>query len=99
MADLLELLTCRDDDYLTQRVLSATIIAAESVRTEAPATPNHAGRMAWAKRVFEDPTTAANAMVWAVLAQNHEAPLSAIKQATDAQVQAAVDAAVSVFAS
>ncbi len=99
MATLLELLMCRDDDYLTQRVLAATVVAAESVRTEPVNTPNHAARMSWARRAFEDPRAVANAMVWAVLAQNHEAPISAIRQATDAQVQDAVNAAVAVFAS
>lgn len=99
MATLLELLTCRDDDYLTQRVLAATIIAAEGVRTEDPATPNHASRLTWARGVFEDPAKAANSMVWAVLAQNHQATVQAIRSATDEQVQMAVNAAVAVFAS
>lgn len=98
MATLLELLTCRNDDYLTQRVLAATIIAAEDVRTEAPATPNHAARMAWAKTVFENPARAAEAMVWAVLAQNHGASVNQIQTATDQQVQDAVNAAINVFA-
>lgn len=97
MATLLELLTCRGDLGLQQRVLAASIVVAEAVRSEDSGTPNHGARLTWARRVFENPQSAAESMLWAVLAQNHEATTAQIINATDEQVLAAVANAVNVF--
>ena len=83
---------------LNQQVRVACMIASEAIRTEAPATTNHANRLLWAKQVFNDPVTQGNKMIWAVLAQNVGASLAAVQSATDATVQTAVNAAVDVLA-
>ncbi len=99
MATYAELLTASANDALRQKVRVACIIAAETVRSEAEATPNHANRMLWAKSVFMNPEAEGNRMLWAVLAQNKAAALAAILAASDAIVQTNVDAAINVFAS
>ena len=98
MATYAELLAASQNDALRQNVRVACIIAAEKVRTETNVT-NHALRLAWAKAVFANPEAEGNRMVWAVLAQKSTATLAQIVGASDALVQAAVDAAVDVFAS
>lgn len=98
MATYDELLLAAEDAGLNKRIRVACVIAAEAVRTEAAGTTNHANRMLWAKAVFQSPGTEAQRMVWAVLAQNKAVALAAITGASDATVQAAVAAAVDVFA-
>ncbi|MEO8753124.1 MAG: hypothetical protein ABI624_10640 [Casimicrobiaceae bacterium] len=98
MATYAELLTASGNDMLRQKVRVASVIAAETVRSESNATPNHANRLIWAKAVFANPEAEGVRMIWAVLAQNKSATLAAITGASDATVQTAVDAAVDVFA-
>jgi len=100
MATLAELSGLQRDvgSGLRDRVTMACLIVAESIRTESAGTANHANRLLWARSVFNDPATVGGAMVWAVLAQNAGATVAQITGATDGQVQAAVAAAVDVFA-
>ena len=98
MATYAELIVASNSPALVSKIHVACFIAAETVRTEAPATANHANRLLWARQVFIDPGVEARRMVWAVLAQNKNATLAQINAATDAAVQTAVDAAVDVFA-
>jgi hypothetical protein len=98
MATYVELLSAAQNPNVADRVKVACIIAAETIRLEPGATANHANRLIWAKGVFADPGTAAGRMLWAVLAQNAAIPLATIVGASDATVQAAVNAAVDVFA-
>lgn len=98
MATYAELIQASNDGGLNTRIQVACFVAAEIVRTEDPATTNHAARLAWARNVFVDPHNEAKRMVWAVLAQNRAATLAQITGATDAAVQTAVNAAVDVFA-
>jgi hypothetical protein len=98
MATYFELLQAAENVNLRNRIRVAVVVAAELVRTEAGATPNHANRLIWAKQVFTDPEPVADRMVNAVLAQNRAATLAAIIGADDATVQTAVNAAVDVFA-
>jgi len=93
-----ELLNLQNDVGLNNKIRFAVIVAAETIRTEAPATAKHAERLAWARDVFQNPSGAAITMRWAVLAQNRAQTVAQIQGATDAQVQTAVDAAVSAFA-
>lgn len=86
------------DPTFLDRVQVACIVAAEQIRLENVATPNHDARVAWAKSVFVAPKNEAQRMAWAVLAQNRTATLAQITGATDAQLQTAVDAAVNLFA-
>jgi len=99
MATYDELLLASENVGLNQKIRVAVVIAAETVRTEDPATANHAARLSWAKDVFASPKGEKERMLWAVLAQNKNNTLVQITGATDTQVQTAVDAAVDVFAS
>ena len=98
MATYLEVLSAAQNDTLRQKVRVACMIAANTIRAENVATVNHAARMAWAKAVYDNPVSAGDKMLWAVLAQNSGATLSQITCASDATVQTAVDAAVDLFA-
>jgi len=99
MATYAEILTASQNDVLRQKILVACVIAAEKVRTELSTVTNHAARLAWAKAAYANPEAAQKGMVMAVLAQNSTFTLAQIIGATDVTVQAAVDAAVDVFAS
>lgn len=98
MATYSELLFASVNDTLKQKILVACVIAAETVRTEAGATANHANRLIWAKAVNANPENEAKRMMWPVLAQNQAQTLAVILAATDASVQTAVNAAIDVFA-
>ena len=98
MASYTELFDLRSNSPLKNKIAVACVVASEAIRTEAPATPNHADRLVWAKSVFADPEKEAQRMLMAVLAQNKDATVAQIEGATDAEIQTAVDAAVDVFA-
>jgi len=98
MATYSELFDLRSNSALKNKITVACVIASELIRTEAPATVNHAARMQWAKAVFADPEAEAERMFMAVLAQNAAATVAAITGATDAAIQTAVMNAVDVFA-
>ncbi len=98
MATYLELYSLQSNDALRNKIRVAVIIAAETVRVEDGGTANHANRALWAAGVFANPTREADRMRWAVLASNKDNTTAVILSATDAQIQAAVDAAVDLFA-
>lgn len=98
MASYFDLLQAAENDDLNRRMRVAVVIAAETIRTESATTNNHANRLIWAKGVFAAPDATAKTMLMAVLAQNRNSTLAQIVGASDAAVQAAVDAAVDVFA-
>lgn len=98
MATYSELLQAAENDALRQKIRVAVIIAAEAIRIEVDTTANHAARLVWAAATFRNPVVEADRMLWAVLAQNKDATFAQIIGATDAQVQAAVNGAVNVFA-
>ena len=98
MATYTELLTASSNEGLINKIKVALVVAAETIRTELVNTPKHPERMIWAKQVFTNPDAEVNRMVWAVLAQNREAPYAQILGADDMTVQNAVNAAVDVFA-
>lgn len=98
MATYLELLAASGNDGLRQKVRVGCTIAANAVMLEDVATTNHAGRLAWAKSVYENPEAVGDRMLWAVIAQNSNATLSQITGASDAAIQTAINAAVNLFA-
>lgn len=98
MATYDELLLAAANTSLINHVRVAVFVSATNIMTEAGTTTNHANRLLWAKSVFDDPAAAGAKMMWPVLAQNKTATLAAITGADDPTVQAAVDAAVNVFA-
>lgn len=98
MATYLELEDLFGNGTLKAKIRAAVIIAAESIRTEDPATANHANRLIWAKQAFSNTESAVSEMLKATLAANKDASVAQITGASDATVQAAVDAAVDIFA-
>ncbi len=88
----------REGSALQDRITAAVAIAAVAINTEDAGTENHANRMLWAKGALESPRAIMKAMLPAVIASNKAASYAAILNATDAQVQANVDALVDMFA-
>jgi hypothetical protein len=86
------------DSELKNRVAVAVIVAAESIRNELDTVDNHANRLLWAKAAFESPRIESERMLRALLAANKDLEVSAILAASDAVLQAKVDAAVDLFA-
>ena len=82
---------------LRKQVAVAVIMAATAVRYEAPTTPNHVRRVAWADRVLADgPAVWAERMIWRVL----EAPVlrQAPASAEDSDVQNIVNSLIDFYA-
>ena len=98
MATYEELFDLRSDSVLRNRVAVAIAVAAEGIRTEAPATEHHAERVVWAKQAMNSTEALVAGMYVAVVAANASATVEQITQATDAAIQANVDAAVDFFA-
>ncbi len=99
MATYAELLQASDNSGLHDKMRVAVIIAAQTVWSEVDTTPNHANRLIWAKAVFAAPDAEAKRMLWSVLAQNSTLTLAQILNASDADVQAAVNNTINLFAS
>lgn len=98
MATYTELFGLRNNSALRNRVTTAVLISAETVMAELDTVPNHANRLLWAKDVFASPSTEADRMFMAVLAANKDATVAQILGASDAAIQANVDAHVDLFA-
>ena len=98
MATYAELLTLKGDQALLNKVRVAVWIAAYNIVGEPVNTANHVNRLIWAKKVFTDETSAANAMLVPVLAANKAATVAQINGATDTAVQDAVNLVVDTFA-
>lgn len=98
MASYQELWALFTDAALAEKVAVACAVAAEKIRTEDGGTTNHANRMKWAKRAFNDPNTVKGDMQKALLAANRALTVVQITGASDTAIQDAVDAAVNVFA-
>ena len=99
MATYKELYGLHNDSALRNRVVVACIVAAEIVMNELDTVPNHANRLIWAGSVFANPQTEGLRMYWALLAANKDQTVEFIRQtATDAQIQAKVEAHIDLFA-
>lgn len=98
MATYAELYTLRSNSDLRNKVRIAVMVAAETIRTEDSGTVNHANRLVWAKTVFQSPDSLADQLFPAVLATNKGQSVVDIEGASDAVIQANVDAAVDLFA-
>jgi hypothetical protein len=97
MAIYSDLATLVYDDALIARVSVAIAIAAETIRAEDPATPDHDLRKSWARRTLVNVDGMARQMLWVLIAQNKDATLAQIAGATDAAVQNAVDTAIELL--
>jgi len=98
MATYAELYALRNDSALRNRVVTACIMAAETVMNELDTVPNNANRLIWAKAVFANPNAEADRMFMAILAANSGADVSVIQGATDAAIQTNVDDHIDLFA-
>lgn len=86
-------------DALRQQIKMAIAKSALTITNEAPATTNHAQRLAWAKAALGNLDGEVGRVMWYVLAANAGATVGQITGASDATVQTAVDQAVNLFAS
>lgn len=91
MATYQELIQASSDNAIVSKVMVACVVAAENIRSNGAAT---VAQKAWATKVFLDPPGAMREVLWCVLAQNKAQTLTAILNASDANVQLAVDNAV-----
>lgn len=91
MATYSELYLLTENTLLFQKVCSAVAVACDTIRTEDPATQNHDNRVLWAKRAITNVDGVARNFMWALLAQYADQDVTVIENATDAQIQAAVD--------
>lgn len=98
MAAYTDLFNLYNDSALKNRVRVASIIAAETVMTEDGGTTNHANRLIWAKKVFQNSAFEAKRMLLAVLAANNMATIANIISATDTAIQINVDDHIDLFA-
>lgn len=108
--ELAGLLEPDGDQGLRGKVLVATLIALENIRTETPADPNNPTAAEQARKRFaQDMMRSVSKEIVAfhrefervyraVIIQNSSAPLGAILSASDAAIQTAVTAAVDFFA-
>jgi len=97
MATYTELRELFSDSTLRNRVEVACVVAAETIRTEAPAVDNHANRLVWARAAFTNPSGIRDAMLKALLAANKDAEVTSIQAVSDAALQTLIDAAVDIF--
>lgn len=98
MATYDELYSLWHESGLRNRVIVAVVVAAQAIQIEEPVIENHANRLLWSRQTFESPVVAADAMFRVILAVNKDVAVGAILSATDANIQASVDAAVDTFA-
>lgn len=98
MATYDELHDLQNNNPLLEKITVAIVIAADAIRSEAAGTTNHANRLVWAKSAFADPRGIRSQVLWAVLAANKSASVTNISGASDAAIQANVDAVVDVLA-
>lgn len=97
MTTYAEIFSLSQNGPLRDRIGVACMVAADAIRTEAPATTNNAARLIWARKAMENPTNVADAMLRAALIQNIGLTQAQILSATDAALQTAVNAAVNMM--
>ena len=101
MATYLELLALSSNADLRSRTKVALVVAADKVRQDgenSPAPVNQAARERWAALALAQIESEAQRALYCILAQNKDLTVGQITGATDAQLQAAVDAAVDLLA-
>ncbi len=89
MATYQEIRSLFSDDDLRHRAEVAVVIAAE---VELSASPGSVEGRAWGLKALQDTETWGRKAFILVLAVNKDAPVSAIKGASDTSIQTAVDA-------
>lgn len=97
MATYDELYQLHVDYSLIGKVSTAIAIAAEAIRIEDPATINHDLRLKWALLALNNVSGMAHKMMWILLAQNASFTIEQIQNASDVNIQNAVNSAVEIF--
>lgn len=87
----------QSSDYAGQIQGAVSDVAAD-IQAEAVETPNHANRLAWARRAFASPATVAGEMRAAVITAYADTLPPSGGTLTDAQIKSAIEAAVNTFA-
>lgn len=98
MATYTEIKSLFNEPVLRDKVEVACIIASKAIKDESDQTNNHANRLKWARKAFSNPTSAAEAMVKVLLAENSSLTVAQIQGASDSAIQTAVNNAINVFA-
>ena len=98
MATYSELYSASSDADLIAKITVAVAVAAEGIRTEDPATPLHSERLAWAFRALANPEGEARKIIWALLAQNKDAPPEQIAAVSDTAIQNGVASSLDILA-
>jgi len=98
MATYAELYDLHNYTELINKVAVACIVAAEMIHDEDPGTANHANRLIWAAGALANPLAEATRMYWALLAANKDSSVATIEAASDAIIQAEVEAHIDLFA-
>ena len=98
MATYTQLRDLSRNQQLADKIVTAIMVAIDTVRLEAGATPNHTERLAWAKVAVGDPISEAQRFTPLVLAKNKGVAASAISGASDAAIQTNVDDLIDFFA-
>ena len=98
MATYEEIATLYSKSTLKPQITSAVGIAANNVTFEAPSTPNHNERYAWAAKAAQNPDNEANRFLMPVLVLNKDSTVSEIENLDDTTIQGNVDLYIDVFA-
>jgi hypothetical protein len=83
---------------LRDKVRAAIAVAANTIRQESSANPNHAERLAWAKAAVANLDGELNRFMPLVLAANKDLSKAQIAGAADSGIQTQVDGVVNFFA-
>ena len=97
MATYQELHDLTHSTALLNRVMTAVAVAAEEIRSEAPAAADHAARVRWAQQALRNVDGTARGLMWIVMAQNRQFTVAQIEGASDAALQAAVNGAIQLL--
>lgn len=90
MATYTELRQQFSNDDLRNRVVAATVIAANNLLSGTPT----AEQKAYAKQVFQNPRSEGEIVFMSVLAANKDATITQIENASDTAIQNQVDAVI-----
>lgn len=86
----------RFSGVLKDRVGAAVALTTFAIANEPAETPNHAARQQWVKKTIASPSAMTESILWAVCV--HPAIQAAGADATDADIMAAVEMAVTLGA-
>lgn len=80
------------------QIMGAVATVALAIQSEDSETPNHANRMAWARRALSSPQSVAGEIRAAVLGTYADTLPASGATLTDAQIKSAVESCVDTFA-